>query len=519
MKRFFHFLLALIVIASLFGIHINTPPVSHAQSVSSASIEWLEKCQFDQVFLAPDIETVGETLICGNLITRENPNDPQSLEIKIAFTILFAQTPTPEADPIVYLEGGPGGSALFNLDPWVTSPLRAQRDIILLDQRGTGYSQPTLSCYYYDEGYDGTQEAMRRCIASIEASGADIGNYNTINNAHDVMELLTLLQSEQGYTTYNLLGISYGTRLALAVMRDYPQLVRSAILDSVYPQAVDAYGELAINAQSALDALFDACERDAECNSAYPNLEQVFYEVVEELNADPIEGAYDGSAFIDDMFSALYDVNLVKVLPAVIYLYQRGDWEEADEYFYNGLPEESSDYADYYDAYDPDLTDLYFTAFDQLSDSEGMFMALECQEEAYFSSYDEAVRITENSDIDPLVADSQLLSAEITYQDCALWVDTPAPPIANERIYSDVPTLLVSGEFDPITPPRWAAFAAETLPNSYNFVFPSFGHGLTDGHPCIISVFEAFLADPTSEPDASCRAEMRTEWFIHPDFG
>lgn len=495
----------------------SSTPTASAQDVRLyPRIEWLEKCKFDNVFLPPDTETLGETIVCGELQTYENPTDSKSNIISVAFTILYAESNTPRTDPMVYLEGGPGGSALFYIDPWVTSPLRQDRDIILVDQRGTGYSTPSLSCYaYVPSYYFADLDDIERCADGLAANGVDLGNYNTVNNAADLAMLMQLLQEDMGYSQYNLLGISYGTRLGLAIMRDHPELVRSAILDSVYPQVVDHYADLAPNLQRAIEAMFAACERDAVCNEAYPNLEAIFYEVLEDLSSGRnSEYTVD---FLNTIFNALYSKSRIMALPAAIYLYYEGNISEGDRYLYGGV-DVGGTYEDYYDAYDPDVVDAYFDAYYDFNHADAFFMALECQEEFFFTNYDIAVQANLDRNTNTIIADSQLYDVERMGIECPLWFVTGAPAIANERVYSDIPTLVVAGEFDPITPPDYAKVARETLPNSYYFTFPGEGHGVIDGHPCTTSVFNDFLTDPYTEPDASCRSEMGIDFFVHPDF-
>src|SRR5690606_18135932 len=140
------------------------------------------------------------------------------------------------------------------------------------------------------------------------------------------------------YPQANLFGISYGTRLALAIMRDYPDVVRSVIIDSVYPQAVNAYEEEPLNTQRVFDALFAYCVADAACNSAYPTLEADFYTAVNTMNTNPAvlyDAEYDeeyelsGDDFIETLFSALYDTSIIPVLPAVITITAEGDYQSA----------------------------------------------------------------------------------------------------------------------------------------------------------------------------------------------
>lgn len=521
--------LCAVVLVGLLAVpatYTNPAAPVHAQLGSTAEIEFLPNCEFDAIFLPPDIEILGDTIECGYMYTPENPTDPSSLQLSIAFVVLRAADGVGTPDPIIYLEGGPGGSGILGVDYWVESPLRQNRDIILIDQRGTGYSRPTMSCYAFIPDYDGFED-MDDCASSVTNQGVDLGNYNTINNAYDVSQLMEALQPFYGYTNYNLLGISYGTRLGLAVMRDHPELVRTAILDSVYPQGLDSNAEQPLNIDYVLDQLFAECASDAACNAAYPDLEAIFYEVVYDLEEEPLlydDGyEYYGWDFINELYDALSTTDVVPVIPAVIYLYYEGEYDRADELLYDGPPVDVSPVSDfttedYYDEYDSDDVDDYFDVFDTYGDAEAMFMAIECQEEIIFADIDLAYEIVEANNIDPDLADSQLINFEFNEEDCEPWLDTIAPPIANQPIFSDIPTLLVSGQFDTLTPPSWADYADATLDNAYNYVFPGFSHGVTDGNECIVSIYQQFLTNPSTEPDASCISRMDTTFYIDPAF-
>lgn len=512
--------LVLAVLALVLPVAAPHPTNSHAQTDDYPFLEWIEGCEFDLPFLVPNTEIVDDTVECGYLVTLENPSDPNSAELSIAFAILYANSGTLSSDPIVYLEGGPGGSAILGMDVWVESPLRQNRDVILVDQRGTGYSWPSLSCYEYLDDYDIVEDAAE-CIAALEDEGVDLGHYNTVNNAADVGQLMELLVVDNDYTSYNLIGVSYGTRLALAIMRDHPALVRSAVLDAVYPAGIDAYAEQALNLQYALYELFDACASDSACNAAYPDLETAFYDAVALLDAEPAEyedgELYDGLAFVNELYDAFADTLMIPALPAIITLYAEGDYETGDAYFLDGIHIDDSDLIDYeayYDGYDADAIDEYFDIYDLYSDAEAMFMAMECQEEYYYNDYDDAVAFAAANNIDAVLADSQLISIESLEAECQLWTDTPAPVVEDQPVSSTIPTLLVSGQFDTLTPPAWADYAAATLPNSYHYIFPGYGHGVIDGDDCVVTVYQSFLDNPNTPPAASCIDSLDVDWVI-----
>ena len=201
-------------------------------------------------FELPPGHVEGEAVECGYLIVPEDRADPDSRDIRLAVAIFRHPDGAPEPDPIIYLEGGPGGSPLeiraSNFDAYFGPLFAANRDIILFDQRGVGFSEPTLDCPAFTELYmdlldsnvDGEQltaqeildrkvEAFMACAEDLSMV-ADLSAYNTVANAADVNDLRLAL----GYDQVNLYGSSYGTRLALGVMRDFPEGLRSVVLDA-----------------------------------------------------------------------------------------------------------------------------------------------------------------------------------------------------------------------------------------------------------------------------------------------
>ena len=204
---------------------------------------------------------------CGALVVPENRDEPTGRTLRLAVAVFKNPSATTASDPIVYLSGGPGGSALeylrYTFDPLFAGLSPSGRDVVVFDQRGVGVSQPALDCALET----GTLDDWLSCGERLRAT-ADLGQYHTAWNAADVNDLRIAL----GYDRINLWGASYGTRLALDVMRDYPQAVRSVVLDSVYPPDVDLQVDAPANAQRAFDHLFASCAAEASCAAAFPDL-------------------------------------------------------------------------------------------------------------------------------------------------------------------------------------------------------------------------------------------------------
>jgi pimeloyl-ACP methyl ester carboxylesterase len=464
----------------------------------------------------------GDSVECGYLVVPENRADPDSADIRLAVAIFHPPGGATSPDPIVYLSGGPGGSGLeflfISFDAAFGSVLDTGRDLIVLDQRGIGYSEPALDCpavsalgrELLDMEVDGRQltadeatemfiEAVAACEEDL-AAAADLTAYNTASNAADVDDLRRAL----GYDQVNLWGTSYGTRLALEVMRDYPEGLRSVVLDSVYPPDVDLYMELPANAERAFDTLFTSCAADAACNAAFPDLETVFFDTVDRLNEEPTtfevtdaltRERYDtvlsGDDLVAVLFSFLYHTEVIPSLPQIIYDASEGNF---------------------------DLIALIQGSLMAQQDavSLGMQLSVQCNEEHAFDSL---------AEYEALLAEYPDLSGFLEYalvgvpgfEVCEEWDSGQADPIENQPVTSDVPTLLMAGEFDPITPPAWARHAAETLPNGTVVEFPGVGHGASVVAGCPFDTMSAFLGDPAVSPDDACTSEMAVAFVVPSD--
>lgn len=469
----------------------------------------------DTPYLYPDTETLGQTMTCGTLDLPQDPNNPDGPQHTIAYVILFSSGDSPASDPVVFLAGGPGTSAILSSADWLTHPLRTQRDIILIDQRGAGYSIPSLDCDAY--GLAGDDEA---CLAAIDGAGVDRALYHTGNNAADMHAVMAHLQSARGYTTFNLYGVSYGTRLALAIMRDYPDDIRSVVLDSPYPPQVSSPVELAANTERALEAMFAACAADTVCNDAYPDVRSDFLTITDFLNEVPIEGEdgdYFGRNFISDVYVALSDNNYLPIVPAAINAMVEQEFGLALQLLYNG-PEGldvQGDLLALYDEYDDDDVVSFFTVAAGRSESEGMYLVFECQEETFFNTLEDAQAFTSDAGVEPLIADARLTDTSIIFAQCEGWFVSGAPELENIAVSSDIPTLILSGELDPITPPNWADATAETLPNSTVVKFPLASHATYGAGPCPQAIGAAFIGDPVTAPDTTCIAEMSIPFEVY----
>jgi len=407
---------------------------------------------------------------------------------------------SPVSDAVIHLAGGPGSSYLDAAGYLSSRGLNAileRLDFILFDQRGTGYSQPRLDCPEREDlatlllgeslSPKGTQQAIldafRRCRERLMAQGIDLSAYHSTASAADLNDLRSAL----GYEKLNLYAVSYGTRLALTLMRDYPQAVRSAVLDSAYPLQVNLYTALAPNADRAFNVFFNRCAADPGCNSAYPDLRVIFYGLVDELNARPVTvslfagGAerivrLDGGLLIDVLFVGLYNPAMTASMPQMIFDIRQGE--------YGILRQRLA---------------LYFDR----SSALGMQMAVQCAEEFPFNAWEEAYAAAQS--MQPQIAAFYPTSIQPLFAVCKEWMTTMPDPRENLPVSSDLPTLVLAGEHDPITPPDWGRMVAADLSNAYFYEFPANGHWVTRSSPCALQMALAFWEEPTLDPGSVCQ--------------
>jgi pimeloyl-ACP methyl ester carboxylesterase len=469
-----------------------------------------DDCWFDSV---PD-----QSPECGWLTVPADHNNPDNGETyRLAVAIFHATGDDPAPDPVIYLEGGPGGSPLefvnYTFEP-IFSPFVEKRDVIIFDQRGVGFSQPALDCteitdltfetldqdLSIDEVNEMTLDAYQLCHDRLTGEGIDLSLFNSAQNAADV----AMLREALGYDEVNLYGISYGTRLALTVMRDYPEGIRSVIIDSVYPPQETLFNATN-NFFRALTTLFEGCEADEACNTAFPDLETVFYDTANALNENPVmidvldvanpgrtlPAVLNGDTFVGLVFQGLYSADVIPSLPKSIYDASNGDYNNFALLIANAL-------------------------FQIDAISNGMYNSVECVEEVPFTTPDDEDTINADlpDEFDSLTEGSSF--GEQSFALCNIWDVTPAPAVENESVVSSLPTLVMAGEYDPITPPDWGRSAAATLDNATFFLVPGVGHGAIYASECATSIALAFLDDPEASPDGACLLTAPPVDFIIP---
>ena len=454
----------------------------------------------------------GQTVKCGFVTVPENRQNPNGAKVQLAVAIFKSPHAQHDPTPVVRLEGGPGGPSLDNWAHYFTSSNLADfvfnSDLIMFDQRGTGYSTPSLKCsetlkLQYDtlnvhlNATDSERlalQAIQTCHDRLLKSGVDLNAFNVQENAADVHDLIQAL----GYKQANLYGVSYGTRLALTTMRLYPSVIRSVVLDSVYPPQSNRT-DLPTSAQRVFNTLFQGCAATTQCATQYPNLDRVFYQLVTDLNANPVHfqttsidtgKSYNvtmaGDDFVFVLFSALYASSIIPALPKMIYQVRANDYSL--------------------------LSQIYGEVEFDGNFSDGMFYSDECNEDWSFLTQNSI-----NSSLQGVTAQIQPAlkgSLQQEYDACHVWNVQKAPAIQKQPVVSNIPTLVLSDEYDPITPPANGRLAAQTLKNSYYFLFPGLGHGAEYTTSCVNSIISAFDDTSTQRPSSACIASMGEPNFV-----
>jgi pimeloyl-ACP methyl ester carboxylesterase len=247
-------------------------------------------------------EIEGKTVICGTISVPENHSNPDGRKIEIEFGVLKSKSTAPEPDPVIHLHGGPAGGMMDALAGYagIFADFRRTRDVIFFDQRAAGLSDSSVACsktmsvdaanVFNLPGTDpDSNQAFDDCLAELKAAGVDVAAYNTTQNALDVRDIIAAL----GYESYNIYGISYGTKLALEVERSAPERLRAVIIDGVVPLQVHDYDQEAVPGDEVLDLVIGQCEADAACSAAYPDLRKITTEILDQAAAGTLMNGGD----------------------------------------------------------------------------------------------------------------------------------------------------------------------------------------------------------------------------------
>jgi pimeloyl-ACP methyl ester carboxylesterase len=448
--------------------------------------------------LHPCVTDEGPTdALCGTLRVFENRQTRAGREISLNIVVLPA-IGTGHLDPLFFLAGGPGQGAA-QLAPQLRTmfrPIQKTRDIVLVDQRGTGRSHP-LECRSNQDSLTGLMEPegaaadrLKKCLAGYDA---DVRLYTTPMAMDDLEQVRDWL----GYDQINLYGGSYGTRAALVYLRQHGEQVRSMTLDGVAPTDMRLPLFVARDAQRSLDSWLGRCEADDRCRAKYPNLQARVRTLLQRLDAAPVrvrmthprtgaseETELDARIVASLLFGALYSPITATLLPTLIDRAERNDFQSL----------------------------LALAMADDSSDnlSVGMQLSVLCSEDAPMVSHTDLAREHEGN-----VFGDRLFADQVTA--CGFWPKGVIDASYYQPITSDVPALILSGELDPITPPVWGDEVLRHLSHARHFTASASGHGVI-GTPCGVRIIQEFLDKGTADGiDATCLKNVkRPAFFLSP---
>lgn len=429
---------------------------------------------------------------CTTLEVPEDRAHPAGRKIGLHIAVLKARGSDRQSDPLFFLAGGPGQAAT---DSYVQEApafdrINADRDIVLVDQRGTGQSNP-LNCpkspgLAESASEKTVKQAVQACLKQLPG---DPRFYTTSVAVEDLDAVRVAL----GYSAINLYGISYGTRVALQYMREYPEHTRSVVLDGVVPADLSLGPDVSLDAQHALGLIFTRCDGDPACHKAFPDPAGNFAALERDIDKrtvsvtlrDPLSGAPRTETLTWDKVAQAvrfmsYQSETASLLPLLIH-------QAAVQHDYAPLMGAA----------------LIFSSALESSFAEGMANSVLCTEDAPFlKNGTQQARAGRDTYLGGHTLD-------MLVKTCRFW---PKGVIASGfklPVKSDKPVLLLSGEDDPITPPANAAHAGKTLRDSLSLVVPGQGHGNVF-RGCLPRLVTEFVARASTQGlDTTCVKQIK----------
>jgi len=449
----------------------------------------------------------GQKYTFGYLEVLENRQNPNSRTIEIPVYIFKSRSENPKKDPIIYTVGGPGSTTMPTAQYMNYYKYLDDRDLILVEQRGNYYAKPHLDCpewsqaFYesnqpnfdvtkYDELFE---KSARACKERLEKKGIDLNGYNTNEIASDINDLVNVLGIEE----YNLLTISYSTKIAQVLMRDYPDKVRSVVMDSPLPLEVNYDEESVQNLIESVNILLSDCESDENCNSAYPNIKKRFSEYLKEKTEKPlmveVKNPKTGKTETfylrgEDLIAVFTSASTGSVLNVPF---------EINNLLNNNLT-----------AVKEQLSYLFQEP--NVGAGIGMRLSVWCAEENPFNSIgkieSETNKYPEVKGLSPAVFDNEI---------CQIWSVQKVAEIENQPVKSEIPVLFISGEYDNETPSKWAKSMTANFTNSYHLIFKGWKHTPTTnwGNQCAMELANEFFNNPKEKPNGNCFEEIGSPEF------
>lgn len=431
----------------------------------------------------------GAKLECGVLEVEENRDAPNGRTLQLAIVVARSTARSPESDPVFLLAGGPGQGAAA-LAPMILhkfEAIRRERDLVFVDVRGTGSSAP-LACDIEDPedlsevlGATFDLDGLGKCLAQYDPD-LDLRQYTSVAMADDLDEVRVAL----GYDQVNLLAISYGTALAQVWMRRHGEHIRSAVLDGSAPLDVEVLLQMPANTERALARVIADCREDRACDASFPGLERKLAQVLDDLDSNrkleefvhPRSGErtrvdITRSGFVQVITAALYSDNTSSLVPLLIERAYAGD-------------------------YAPVAAMALRKASLSKTISLGLYLSVACAEQLYGVNESSRRAVVTGLEVFDDHALAQLEQA------CARWPHAELAAAEFEPVHSEVPTLLLSGRYDPVTPAEFGEHLAANLGDARHVTVEQASHGIWH-LGCAPKLISGFFSNP--EPaavDATC---------------
>jgi pimeloyl-ACP methyl ester carboxylesterase len=437
--------------------------------------------------------------LCGTLTVWEDRDAESGRKLDLNVVVLEATGDERKPDPIYVLMGGPGQGAASSAVGWIRNPFRADRDIVLMDQRGTGESNRLL-CLHPDEApvdaYLGAlfvPDRLRECIPELETH-ADLTKYQSPYSLDDLDDLRAAL----GHDQINLWGGSYGTRAAQVYIRRHEEHVRTAVLNASMSMSQVMPDGMARDAEASIRGVIEDCMSMPDCAEKYPNLaddyaaavagarEPVAVTVPDPRTGDTVQATMQPAGFSEALRAMLYSAGQTRDVPRLLHI-------AATTGNYDG-------FATFGAARNYGISRIA---------ANGMYLSVTCAEDVPFANehgeYEQGAGT--------FLADAR---ARAHHDSCRVWPRGEVPEDFHDNVISDVPVLILSGSHDPVTPPRWGEEAATGLSRSIHVIVP-FGHhswgALENAGACVLSIQREFLDNPTGSPDTDCLKTIRRRPF------
>jgi len=502
----------LIIVITLLA-SMSATQENPAQLQSAKTQQSVKTLPSPLLVLSPcNIEGTSEKVKCGTYEVYENRNSKKGRKITLKVVVFPATGKDHEPDPFVYIPGGPGSSATEDA-PYVAqqfAKIRERRDLLFVDQRGTGGSHP-LNCNFFNAadiqsyfGYFFPLEDVRKCREQLEQK-ANLTLYTTPIAMDDLDEVRAAL----GYERLNLFGGSYGTRASLVYLKQHPTHVRTVTLQGVAPTNQYMPMDFAQGMERALQGILAECGADETCNRAFPNLRAETKAVLERLLQGPVEvnvrknfdrgGDASAAANTEDRVKVKLSRDLA--VEAVRYmLYHPGGASRAPLLLHEAAQGNFVPLAENALSYRRNLVG---------TGANGMYLSVTCAEDLPWIKSGEGERLAANT----FLGDYRLRQQR---EACTLWPRATIPRDYSEPVRGSAPVLILTGEWDPVTPPSNGDATARHLPNSLHVIVPHGAHGFggLEGINCIQRLNTEFVEKGTVKGlDTSCVKNIRRKGF------